>query len=385
MSTGSVSACVQGMPRSGIRVLLDLAARVPGAIHLEIGQPDFATPGFIIEAAHEAMVAGFTRYTANAGLPSLREAVAAKVKCENGIPATADNVVITTGGMGGLYSSFAALLDPGDEVLLPDPGYPNYEQMALLRHATPVRYPLPAELGFQPDLAALERAITPRSKALVVNSPSNPTGAVLTVESIGALVLLAEKHGLYLISDECYEKIVFDAQHASPAALCRDGRVITVSSFSKTYAMTGWRVGFAVATPAMVLALAKLQEPTVGCASSVSQKAAEAALAGPQECVSAMVAAYRQRRDQALDVLQKHGLYSYTPQGAFYLLVPLGRSHTDSAAFAKEFLMAEGVAVAPGCTFGPRADGYVRVSLAAAESELLCGLERLCRYIRRQA
>jgi aspartate/methionine/tyrosine aminotransferase len=379
-----ISRVVEEMPRSGIRALLDLAARVPGAIHLEIGQPDFPTPGFIVDAAQQATLAGFTKYTANAGLPSLREAIAAKVQRENGIPATADNIIVSVGGMGALYSTFAALLDPGDEVLLSDPGYPNYEQMAMLRRATIVRYPLAAEQGFQPDLEALERLITPRSKALVVNSPCNPTGAVYTAESVAALARLAEKHDLYMISDECYEKIVFGARHVSPASLCRDGRVISIFSFSKTYAMTGWRVGFAVTAPQLAATLAKIQEATVSCACSISQKAAEAALAGPQDCVDTMVASYQQRRNRALEVLRRYDLYHYAPQGAFYLLVDIGAGRTDSDAFVRQFLQSEGVAVAPGRTFGPRAAHYVRVSLATAEQDLIAGLDKLCRYIRRQ-
>jgi len=369
------------MPRSGIRVILDMAAQLPGVIHLEIGQPDFPTPEHITAAALQAAQQGFTKYTPNAGLLSLREAIAEKVRRENGLEASVENVVVTTGGMGGLYAAFTAVLEPGDEVLIPDPGYPNYTMLTQLCRAQAVYYPLDAATGFQPCLETLSRLITPRTKALVVNSPSNPTGSVIPKEGMAALVALAREHDLYLISDECYEKIVFDARHVSPGSLDKDGRVLSLFSFSKTYAMTGWRVGYAVVSPEIAAIFVKLQEATVACTSSVSQKAAEAALQGPQDCIEIMVNAYRRRRDRAIAILQRHGLATYVPQGAFYLLVDISGCGSGSEGFAQNLLAQEKVAVAPGRTFGPSGDRYIRVSLAAHEDELETGLERLCRYV----
>ena len=378
-----ISPAAKDMPRSGIRVILDLAAQYQDVIHLEIGQPDFPTPAHIVDAAYHAAQQGFTRYTPNAGLPSLREAVAEKVRRDNRLPVTSENVIITTGGMGGLFSAFTALLDPGDEMLIPDPGYPNYEMVAILKRVVPVRYPCDPAQGFQPRLDALPGLVTPRTKALVVNSPSNPTGAVISPDRMAALVDFARRYDLYLISDECYEKIVFDAPHVSPASFDREGRVISVFSFSKSYAMTGWRVGYVVASTELAPIITKLQEATVACTSSVSQKAAEAALSGPQDCIAAMVGAYRRRRDRALEILRRYDLPTYIPQGAFYLLVDIGRGETDSEQFARNLLVNERVAVAPGRTFGPEADHYVRISLATDEEQLSTGLERLCRTIRR--
>jgi len=379
-----ISTAASAMPRSGIRVILDLAVQIPDAIHLEIGQPDFPTPPHIVEAAHQAMLQGFTKYTPNAGLASLREAIAVKVSRENGIPATAENIVVTTGGMGGLFSSAAAVLDPGDEVLVPDPGYPNYEMMAMLCRARAVRYPL-SDLagGFQPLLDALPGLVTPRTKAIIVNSPSNPTGSVLPAATLAALLEFAQRHDLYLISDECYEKIIFDAPHVSPAALGDDGRVLTAFSFSKTYAMTGWRVGYVVASPELARTMVKLQEATVACASSISQKAAEAALAGPQDCVAAMAQAYARRRDLVIELLRSHGLPTYTPQGAFYFLIDIGRRGVPSEPFARDLLTGQKLAVAPGSTFGPRGDRYIRISTASSEEVLREGVGRLCRFIDR--
>lgn len=384
MTLKPLSTSALEMPRSGIRAVLDLAVRYPDAIHLEIGQPNFSTPEHIIASALLAAQQGFTKYTPNAGLLSLREAIAAKVRRENGFPAAPENIIVTTGGMGGLYSAFTAVLNPGDELLVPDPGYPNYAMVAGLCRAQVVRYPLDAETGFQPDLESLPRLVTPRTKAIVVNSPSNPTGSIIPAEGMAALVAFARAHDLYLISDECYEKIIFDAQHVSPASYDEDGRVLSIFSFSKTYAMTGWRVGYAVVTPEVAAIFVKLQEATVACASSVSQKAAEAALSGPQDCIETMTHAYRRRRDRALAILQRHGSPTYTPQGAFYLLVDISGCGQDSDLFARDFLAQEKVAVAPGRTFGPRGDRYVRISLAATEEEIEVGLERLCSYISRR-
>jgi aspartate aminotransferase/aminotransferase len=364
---------------------LDLAAKIPGAIHLEIGQPNFPTPAHIVEAAYRAAGGGFTGYTANAGLMSLRDAIAQKLRQENAIAAAAENVVVTVGGMGGLYTTFVALLNPGDEVLLPDPGWPNYEQMACLCQTQVVHYPLDTGGGFQPQMDALASLVTSRSKAIVINSPSNPTGTMIPSETMAALVEFASKNDLYLVSDECYEKIVFGDKHISPASFDTEGRVISVYSFSKSYAMTGWRVGFTHSTPQMATLFAKLQEGTVACASSISQKAAEAALTGPQDCIQTMVDAYRGRRDRAVDILQDYGLSSYVPQGAFYLLVDVSSCGLDSDRFAEDLLRDEEVAVAPGRTFGPAADAFVRVSLATANDVLEEGLGRLCGYIAKRS
>jgi len=375
----------QNMPRSGIRRILDMAASLPDVVHLEIGQPDFPTPAHIIEAAYRAAHDGYTTYTANAGLASLREAISTKLATDNAIRSCPQQVVVTTGGMGGLFSAFTALLNPGDEVLIPDPGYPNYMQLACLCHASATRYSLDAAEGFALDVNGLTDLVTPRTKAIVINSPSNPTGMVHDPKTVEEIVAFAQRHDLYVISDECYEKIVYDGSHLSPASLDSDGRVITIFSFSKTYAMTGWRVGYIVAHSDLAPILAKLQEPTVACAPSLSQKAAEAALLGPQTCVAEMVAAYRLRRDRAIAVLASNGLTAHTPGGAFYLLVPIGGCDSDSQRFAEDLLSHESVAVAPGSTFGPEAAGFVRISLANSMDQIEVGVERLCAFIIRRS
>lgn len=355
-------------------------AQRPGVIHLEVGQPDFPTPAHICAAAARAAEAGKTGYTPNAGLPELREALRLMLREEQGIAVTTEQIMITIGAMGALYASQQSVLEPGDQLLVPDPGYPNYRMAAELCGAAAVPYPLVAADGYQPDLDALAAAVSPRTKAIMVASPSNPTGAVMRRDRVERIVELAERHDLYLISDECYEKIVFDGRHVSPAGLGAGDRCFTVGSFSKSYAMTGWRVGYVACPKPIAPLLVKLQEATVACAPVLSQHAALAALAGPQDCVAAMVAAYRERRDLACGLLARAGLSSYRPAGAFYLLVDLPGQIDDTYAYARRLLQEADVAVAPGQTFGAGGQGRVRVSLASAPDQLREGLRRLIAF-----
>jgi aspartate/methionine/tyrosine aminotransferase len=371
----------QKMPRSGIREILDLASRLPDVIHLEIGEPDFATPEHIVAAAHDAMRAGFTRYTANAGMLSLREAIATKLGRRNRIKATPDQIVVTHGSMGGLALALLAILEPGDEVLVPDPGWPNYFMMASSRAISSRPYPLVRATMFQPDIAALESLVTSKTKAIIVNSPSNPTGAVFSEKTVVNLIECARRHDLYLVSDEAYEDIVFEGTHYSPDAYDNEGRTISVFSLSKSYAMTGWRIGYVAARPEIAALIAKLQEAYYACACSVSQKAAEAALTGDQRCVAMMRDAYRERRRLAISILERHQLDFCVPQGTFYMLVSIGQCGMDSYQFSRQLLEEEKVAVAPGATFGRAAEGFVRVSLTASPGLIEAGIENLCQFV----
>ncbi|MBN2046924.1 MAG: aminotransferase class I/II-fold pyridoxal phosphate-dependent enzyme [Anaerolineaceae bacterium] len=381
----TLAPTAQNMPRSGIRMIMDMALNDPEAIHLEIGQPNFPTPAHISQAAWEAIQQGFTAYTPSMGFWSLREAVTEKLKRDNGIQARAENVIITTGGMGGVASAIKTVAQTGDEILIPDPGYPNYEMLAILNGIEYQRYPLLVEENFQPDFDRLETLVTPRTRAIIINSPSNPTGAVLSQTSVEKILDLAERHGLFVLSDECYDQITFESEHVPPHRLSNHERIISIFSFSKTYSMTGWRIGFTLSTKETADVIGKMQEALVCCASSVSQKAAEAACLGPQDCVREMSAAYRARRDACLDILRANGFYQYTPQGAFYLLVNISQSGMDSYTFAKTLLKEEHVAVAPGSTFGRLSDDFVRVSLASSMENLQVGLERMCCFIQRGA
>jgi aspartate/methionine/tyrosine aminotransferase len=377
-ATKPLARAIAAMPRSGIREVMELASRRADVLHLEVGEPDFATPAHIVEAAARAATDGYTKYTPNRGLDSTVAAIRDKLEARNGIAVAPEQVVVTPGAVGALAVALLALVEPRECILLPDPGWPNYAMMAALIGAEPILYPLLAGEGYEPDLDRLARlAASPGAKAIVVNSPANPTGAVWSAETIERVVAIARDHGLYVVSDEVYEEMVFEGTHTSPASFDREGRVVTVSGVSKTYAMTGWRVGYLAASAEVAALAAKVQEPLVACAAAVSQKAAEAALRGPQDCVAAMRDAYRRRRDLAVAGLDAAGLLVSVPRGAFYILADVSRATDDSYAFARALVADHGVAVAPGATFGPAGRGLVRLSLASASEVIEEGIARL--------
>lgn len=375
----SLGQAAVDMPGSGIREIVHRAIPMADAIRLEVGEPNFATPQHIIEAAYRAANEGFTKYGPSAGLHSLRELLAQRVTRVNGYAVTPTQVNVAVGGVQGILAAFLALLDPGDEILIPDPAWPNYEMSILLCHAVPVHYPLYIEDGFIPQIDRLEELVTERTKLLIINSPSNPTGAVFPKKTIEALVEFAQRHDLYLMADEVYDEFVFDGEHISPAIYDPE-RVISVYSFSKIYAMTGWRVGYVVANEKISQVISKIQEPQISCVSSVGQKAAEAALTGPQDCVRQMCESYHERRDVVVNVLKNEGRYVYTPQGAFYIMVDIGDSGLDSRQFALRLLEEQKVAVAPGTAFGNFGNNFVRISLATEKNLLLEGVRRLSNF-----
>ncbi|SHN86580.1 aspartate aminotransferase [Geodermatophilus obscurus] len=369
----------ESMPRSGIRQVMDLAWSLPDpVIGLHVGEPSFPSPAHVVEAARAAYAAGETHYVPNAGTDALRAAIAEKVSTANGFDVTPGQVVVSAGGAQALHNAFSLTLSAGDEVLIPDPGWPNYAMAVQLLQAVPVRYPLRPGNGFRPDPADLARLVTERTRVLVVNTPSNPLGTVLPATDVEALVRLAEDHDLWLLSDECYDALTFGQPHVSPGRFDRDGRVLSAFSFSKTYAMTGLRVGYLVTTEEVARQSAKLQEPMLACVNAPAQAAALAALRGPQDEVAVMRAAYRERRDLALAQLDAQGMGYLTPEGAFYLWVDVrDRSSGDVATWAMDLLRQHHVAVAPGTTFGPLGEGWVRLSLATATEDLIEGIRRM--------
>ncbi|MEW6750180.1 MAG: aminotransferase class I/II-fold pyridoxal phosphate-dependent enzyme [Candidatus Latescibacterota bacterium] len=376
------------IPRSGIREVMDLAWQVEKegeVIHLEVGQPDFATPEHIVEAACRYARAGYTRYVPNAGMDPLRDAVARWLQARSGVPTARDNVLVTPGAVMSVATAFMALLELGEEVLLPDPGWPNYSMAIALTHGQPVYYPLRPERGFLPDVEELERLVTPQSKVLLLCTPSNPTGMVLDAATMRRLMDFARRHDLWVLSDEIYGDIVFDGGHVSALPEDTDGRVLLVTGMSKSYAMTGFRVGFTRARPEYIEVAAKLQEPFVSCGSGFSQLAAAEALEGPQDFVAHMREAYHRRRDVALEVLREHGMYQYTPRGAFYLLIDISATGMDSRQFTFDLLRTQRVAVAPGSTFGKVSDRHVRISIASSEESIRTGVTRICRFIRERS
>jgi aspartate aminotransferase len=368
---------------SGIREIANEAIRTPGAIRLDVGQPNFRTPDHIGEAGKRAIDEGKTYYTHTQGLLSLREKLAAKLARVNGIHVTPDRIACTPGGVGAIAAVFASVLEDGDEVLLPDPGWPNFAMMLPWTDAKGVFYPCRPEAGFQPDLDALARLITPRSKLIVVNSPNNPTGAIYPRQTIEKLVELAQRHNLWMISDECYDQIVLDGTWTSPASIAPDDpRIASVFTFSKTYSMTGWRIGYVAGSAELIDTATKVLESNSSCTSTISQVAAEAALDGPQDCVTEMVTAYRRRRDLVVDLLREAGLFIAEPAGAFYVMADISPSGLDSRSFAFELLRKKGVSVAPGSAFGEVGKDAVRISLASSDQDLREGVGRLAEFVR---
>lgn len=381
----SLSPLATSLPRSGIREVMELAAKLDGVIHLEVGEPSFNTPAHIIEAALAAARAGSTKYTPNAGIASVRQTVAERYAAAWGRPVAAERVLVAAGAVNAVMTTLAAIVDEGDEVLVPDPGWPNYTGIVAFARAVPVAYPCHAEAGYLPDLDALAALITPRTKALILTNPSNPTGVVFPAATVEAVVRLAAAHDLYVIADEVYEALVFDGEHVPAVRFDDADRVIAVSGCSKTYAMTGWRLGWAITTPEIVGLAGKLMETTVSCAPSVSQRAAEAAIRGPQDCVEEMRRAYRRRRDLVAEILEPAGLLPVVPSGAFYALVDLRRTGLSSRALSCGLLEEERVAAAPGDTFGAVAEGMVRISLASSDEDVAEGCRRIVAFAERHA
>jgi len=367
---------------SGIREIGNEALRTPGAIQLHVGQPNFQTPKHIGEAGKRAIDEGKTFYTHTQGLLSLRARLVAKLERVNGIRVTPDRIATAPGGVGAIAAVFASVLEPGDEVLLPDPGWPNTRIMLSWTGTRGVFYPCPASGGFLPDLDALEGLITPRTKLLLVNSPNNPTGAVYPRATIERLIEIAQRHNLWLLSDECYDQILLDGEWTSPASLApEDSRIASVFTFSKTYAMTGWRLGYVAGSAELLDTVTKVLESNSSCVSTISQVAAEAALDGPQDCVGEMNEAYRRRRDAVVDILREADLFISEPKGAFYCMADVSPSGMSSRDFAFKLLRERGVSVAPGSAFGQVATGAVRISLASSDQDLREGVGRLANYV----
>jgi aspartate aminotransferase/aminotransferase len=372
------------LAHSGIREIANQALLTPGAIRLDVGQPDFPTPQHIKDAGKRAIDENKTFYTHTQGLLSLREKLVAKLARVNGISSSPERIACGPGGVGALAATLGAVVEQGDEVLLPDPGWPNYQMMMAWTGAREVRYPCPASSGFQPDLDALAKLISPKTKVLLVNSPNNPTGAVYPRETMEALVELAQEHNLWLLSDECYDQIILDGSWTSAATLAPDDpRIASIFTFSKSYAMTGWRIGYVTGSAELIDSTTKVLESNSSCVSTISQVAAEAALDGPQDCVAEMVQAYRHRRDLVVDILQEAGLFISEPAGAFYCMADISLSGLHAREFAFALLRERGVSVAPGTAFGRVAANAVRISLASSDQDLREGVGRLAEFVQR--
>lgn len=359
---------------SGIREIVNMViGRPPGeVVRLEIGEPGFSTPPHIVDAG--AAAAATARYAPSAGHMALREALVRRMARVTGVDVAPEQIIVTQGGVQACALTMTALLAPGDEVLVPDPAWPNYEMIVDMLGGRAVRYPLPAASGFVPDPDDVVARMTDRTRVLVLNSPGNPTGAVFPRDVVRALVDAAAARGIVVLSDEVYDELIFEGEAAAAITL-DDQHVVAVHSFSKTYAMTGWRVGWAVAPMWLAPTMAKLQEPQLSCIPDLTSAGALAALEGPQDAIAEMREAYRARRDLCVELITAAGIDVAVPRGAFYLMVPLAPG-VDSRLAAID-LVDHGVSVAPGTAFGDAAGDHIRISLASEEPELREGIGRL--------
>ena len=351
---------------------------------LSAGEPDFDTPEFTVEASVEALRNGMTRYGPAAGDPTLRELIASKISKENGIPTSAAEVLVTNGGKQAIYNLFQVLLNPGDEVLIPAPYWLSYPEMARLAGARPVAVPSSADDGFRLDLNALEAAITPASRVLIINSPGNPTGRVLSRDELLAIAELVRRHPrLVVMSDEIYEYLLDDGvTHHSFASLAPDlqDRCFMVNGFAKGWAMTGWRLGYLSGPESVIKAASALQSQSTSNVCSFAQQGAIAALTAPRDCVQTMAESYNRRRSFLVAGLQAmSGITLVPPQGAFYAFPQLPEGCGDSMSFCRRALEDEGLAIVPGVAFGD--DRCVRVSCAVSRETITDGLARLARLL----
>ena len=357
--------------------------------HLAIGEPAFATAPHIVDSAVRALREGDTRYAPPAGLPTLREAIAVSLE-DRGIVATPAQVVITPGAKSALCCTILCCVSPGDEVLVPDPGFPAYRSLVRFADGIAVGYALDADAGFAPDVDDIAARITSRTRALVLNAPHNPTGGSVTPELLTRIAELAARHDLLVISDEVYGRLVYDEGLTSAPSIAAvpelDARTVVIDGFSKTYAMTGWRLGFAVLPTALAERAIAFAVNAFSCVPPFVQRAGVTALTGPQECVAALVAALRVRRAQLLkELMGVRGMVCRPPAGAFYVytdVTQLLRDHRlTTEALAARLLEEAGVATLPGTAFGDRGVGYLRLSFAGTDRDVIEGARRIRAFV----
>jgi len=380
-----LSQRVRAIKPSGIRKFFDIAATMDDVISLGVGEPDFVTPDHIRQAGIRSIKAGETHYTSNYGTLELRTAIAEQLSRRYGTSYDPGHEILVTVGVSeGIDAAMRALLDPGDEVIVADPGYVAYEADIILSDASVVPVATSVENGFALKASAIEEALTSRSKVILLGNPNNPTGSVIARDELERIGELAIKHDLIVLSDEVYSRLVYGDEHVCIASLpgLRE-RTILVDGFSKAYAMTGWRIGY-VAAPASILeAMLKIHQYAIMCAPTMSQAAALEAILHGEDDVRAMVASYDERRKLMVDGLNAHGLSCTLPGGAFYAFPSIARTGLSSDDFAEKLLFEERVAVVPGSAFGSAGEGYVRCTYCTARDKLEEAIERIGHFVSR--
>ncbi len=384
MNEHYVARRVVGLKPSGIRKFFDIVATMKDVISLGIGEPDFVTPGPIVEAGIQALRAGDTHYTSNSGRLELRQALVDYLQKRYGVEYLPGEIVITVGVSEALYLSMNAILNPGDEVIIPTPCFVSYQAEVIMAGGVPVELPTCVEDNFLVRPEVLEAAITPRTKAILIGYPNNPTGAVATRAMMLDVARIAENHDLLVVSDELYDQLVYGMPHTCFASLPgMKARTILLGGFSKNYAMTGWRIGFAAAPTGIIEGLVRIHQYTIMSAPTIAQASALEAILHGEEFVKEMHDEYDRRRKLIVGGLNQLGLPTFEPHGAFYAFPSIVMTGMDDETFAKKLLEEERVAVVPGNSFGAGGEGFVRCSYATAYEKIEEALMRMDRFMRR--
>jgi aminotransferase len=385
MPKSYLSKTLNGLKPSGIRKFFDIAANMDDVISLGIGEPDFTTPQPIIEAGIRSLQEGETHYTSNRGILELRQAVSDHIHKLYGVRYDPVNeIIITVGVSEALYLTFSALLNPGDEVIIPTPCFVSYQAEVILAGGKPVEVYTNMEEDFQPDPAVIEKAITPNTKAILLGYPNNPTGAVCSRERLQAIADIAQKHDIIVISDEIYDRLVYDHEHVCfPSLPGMQERTLLLGGFSKSYAMTGWRVGYAAGPASVIEGLVRIHQYSVMSAPTISQYGALKAIQVGESYVQDMHAEYDRRRKLIHEGLNNLGLPTFEPHGAFYVFPSIHSTGMDDETFAERLLMEEKVAVVPGSAFGDAGKGFVRCSYATNYELIEKALEKIDRFLKK--
>ena len=359
---------VKSINLSQVRKMFEMAS--PTAINLALGEPDFDTPPHIIEALKDALDNNYTHYSQNKGEPALRKSIAKKLKKDNNINVSSDDVIVTVGASEALYSSIQALINPGDDVLIQDPAFLSYKECITLAGANSIPVKSSYENEFKTKIEDIEKAATPNTKAMIINSPSNPTGAVMEKEDIKAISDFATDNDIIIFSDEIYEKIIYGKNHHSFQTYCDN--TVTINGFSKAYAMTGLRIGYCTSNPDIMEEILKVHQYNIACVDTATQIAANVALTSSQECVSNMTSEFRKRRDLVVNSLNDMGLDCHMPDGAFYVFF-----HHDNPVEFVQKAVGEDVIMVPGGAFGSQGEKFIRLSYAQSYENLELAMSRL--------
>ena len=381
-----ISPVVKAVPPSGIRRFFDIAAEMDDVVSLGVGEPDFVTPWTIRESCVYSLEQGYTSYTANRGLPELRQEIAEHYKARFNLSYDVkENILVTVGVSEALDIAMRAILSPGDEILIPEPCYVSYKACAALAGAVPVPVPAKIENDFRITPDDLQKHLTPQTKALLIGYPNNPTGAVMSRENLLAIAEFAKNNDLIVISDEIYGDLTYgDTEHICFASLPgMQERTILLNGFSKAYAMTGWRIGYALANSAFIAAMTKIHQYTMLCAPITAQMAAVEALRHGEKYMKNMVTEYDRRRRYIYDSFKKLGLECFEPKGAFYIFPSIRSTGLTSEEFAEKLLLTEHVALVPGNAFGDCGEGYIRCSYATSLDKISEAMARIGNFLKK--